>query len=77
MEGNDNFDFSVAASFFETFVEYRNTKDAGLPGWRISRFKPREDELQIASLNRLSLFSYCALRAYRPEVTLCNSNEIG
>jgi hypothetical protein len=77
VEGNDHFDFSVAASLFEMFVECRNTKDVGLPGWRISRFKPREDELSIASLNRLSLFSYFVLRDYRLEVTLCNSKEIG
>ena len=79
MEGNDNFDFSVAASLLEVFVdgaiqEYKRREPAGLANLEIQAAR---NTLQIASPRRLSLFSYFVLRDYRLEVTLCNSKEIG
>ena len=58
-------------------MECRNTKDVDRPAGESQDSSHEKMTLQIASPNRLSLFSYFVLRDYRPEVTLCNSNEIG
>ena len=52
--------------------------DASVRLLRVSRFDPREGDIQIASPNRLSLFSYLVPYDVRDRSQhLRNSNEIG